>query len=82
MKDVDLLLKVAKHKEVFFASSWAKYREARPGTLRLLPLRLDELKRDFEIMREMIFGQPPTFGHVLEVLREIELQVNGKSEVK
>ncbi|MDP9175726.1 MAG: nucleotidyl transferase AbiEii/AbiGii toxin family protein [Planctomycetota bacterium] len=84
MKNIDLLLKVAQHKEVFFASSWAKYREARPGTLRLLPRpsRLDELKRDFEIMREMIFGQPQSFDHVLEVLREIELQVNGKSEVE
>ncbi len=78
LKDVDLLLKVAQHKEVFFASSRAKYREAKPGTLRLLPRqsRIAELKRDYEIMSEMIFGEPPAFDHVLEVLREIELLVN------
>ena len=83
IKDVELLLKVAQHKEVFFPSSWAKYREARPGTLRLLPResRLAELKRDYEIMREMIFGQPPAFDHMLEVLREIEIQVNGSSKI-
>ena len=78
VKDTDLLLKVAQHKEVFFSAGWARYRDAKPGTLRLVPpdARLPELEQDYRKMQEMIFGEPPTFAHLLEVLREIERQVN------
>jgi len=79
VKDIDLLLKVARHKEVFFPAAWARYADARPGTLRLVPpdARLTELEQDYRKMREMIFGEPPAFEHLLEVLRKIERQVNG-----
>lgn len=39
--------------------------------------RLPELEQDYRKMREMIFGEPPAFEHLLEVLREIERDVNG-----
>jgi hypothetical protein len=79
VKDTELLLKVAQHKEVFFPAAWARYAEARPGTLRLLPpaARLLELEQDYRKMREMIFGEPPAFERLLEVLREIEREING-----
>jgi hypothetical protein len=79
VQDTGLLLKVAEHKEVFFAAPWAKYREARPGSLRLVPpdARLPEISDDYRKMREMIFGPPPEFDHLLEILREIERQING-----
>jgi hypothetical protein len=79
IRDTELLLKVARHKEVFFPAAWARYAEARPGTLRLVPpeARLPELEQDYRKMREMIFGEVPAFEQVLEVLREIERQVNG-----
>ncbi len=79
VRDTDLLLKVARHKEVFFPAAWARYAEAKPGTLRLVPpdARLPELEQDYRNMREMIFGQPPTFEHLIDVLREIERQING-----
>ncbi len=79
VKDVDLLLRVARHKEVFFPAAWARYCDARPGTIRLVPpeSRLPELKQDYRKMREMIFGEPPTFEHLIDVLREIEHVVNG-----
>ena len=81
IKNVELLLKVAEHKAVFFASAWANYDEARPGTLRLVPpdSRLGELRRDYQSMREMIFGDQPTFEHLLDALREIEVAVNARS---
>lgn len=77
--NTELLFNVVEHKKVFFASTWAHYDEARPGTLRLVPpeSRLAGLRRDYESMREMIFGEPPTFTHVLDVLREIEIAVNS-----
>jgi hypothetical protein len=79
IKDTELLLKVARHKEVFFPAAWARYADARPGTLRLVPPdgRLLELEQDYRKMQEMIFGEAPSFEHLVEVLREIERQVNG-----
>jgi hypothetical protein len=78
MKDTGLLEQVAKHKTVFYAAGWARYHEARPGTLRLVPsaLRLEELRRDYESMREMFFAAPPSFDHLLAVLMEIETGIN------
>jgi len=79
VKDIELLVKVARHKEVFFPSAWARYADAKPGTLRLVPpdSRLLELEQDYRKMQEMIFGEPPAFRRILDVLREIEGQVNG-----
>ncbi len=81
MKDTELLLKVAAHKSVFFASASAQYAKAHPGTLRLVPpeSRFGELRRDYQNMREMIFGPVPTFEHILAVLDEMESAINGAS---
>ena len=72
---------MARNKAVFFPAAWARYADARPGKLGLvLPeARLLELEQDYRKMNEMIFGEPPTFRHLLEVLREIESQVNWES---
>jgi hypothetical protein len=79
MKNTDLLLKVAEHKSIFFASPAAKYAEARPGTLRLVPpdCRLGELRRDYQSTQEMIFGETPTFEHVMKILGKIEATINS-----
>jgi hypothetical protein len=76
--DLDLLRNVARHKRVFFASAWAKFDEAVPGTLRLVPppFRIAELQRDYGLMREMIFGDVPSPAAILDTLRAIETQVN------
>lgn len=81
MKDTELLLKVAAHKSVFFASASAQYAKGRPGTLRLVPpeSRFGELRRDYQNMREMIFGPIPPFEHILAVLDEMESAINGAS---
>jgi hypothetical protein len=69
--DIYLLLQVARHKEVFFPAAWARYPEARPGTFRIVPpdARLAELEQDYRKMQEMLFGEPPAFEHLLDVLR-------------
>jgi hypothetical protein len=78
IKNTDLLLKVASHKEVFFPAAWARYADAKPGTLRIVPpdARLTELEQDYRKMQEMIFGEAPAFERLLEVLREIENAIN------
>ena len=79
LQRLDLLAAVASHKAIFFADPAAKYDEARPGSLQLLPpaSRRAEVREDYTKMREMIFGEPPSFEHLLAVLTEIERQING-----
>jgi hypothetical protein len=76
------LERVAQHKAVFFKSAWAKYDEAKPGALHLLPneARMPELIRDYAAMHEMFFGQPPTFDSILETLSGLERRINGFAE--
>lgn len=79
LADLDLLRKVTEHQRVFFHAPWARFEEAVPGTLRLVPseTRRKEIEKDYEVMRqEMIFGTAPTFEEILAVLAEIERQVN------
>lgn len=77
--DLDLLKSVAAHKTVFFRSSAAKYDEAVPGSLKLVPppSRKKELENDYAKMREMIFGTPPSLDQILAVIADIERQVNA-----
>lgn len=77
-QNLDLLASVAKHKSVFFRSAGAKYEEAIPGSLRLLSpvARKTELEIDYAKMREIMFGDPPVFDELLDVLAKIEQTVN------
>lgn len=75
---LDLLERVRKHKSRFFASSWANYATAVPGTLRFAPpeSRLDELRADYAAMRPMFLNPPPSFPEMLAILREAEHTLN------
>lgn len=75
----NLLEAVVRHKSLFFASGWARYHEARPGSFRLVPPddRLAQLRADYAGMQEvMIFGESPSFDSLLEALRELEAAIN------
>lgn len=73
------LERVRIHKSRFFASSWAHYDTAVPGTLRLVPpaARLSELRRDYAAMQPMFLSPPPDFDSVLAALREAEDVINA-----
>ncbi len=75
----DLLEKVAKHKEVYFPSAWAKYQFAKKGTLKLAPPdRIsDELGRDYQAMREMFFEDPASWDEVMEGIKLFEMEFNS-----
>ena len=79
LSDLSLLKRVAEHKGVYFASGWAKYDEARLGSLRLTPRdeRVPALKQDYNQMKDMIFGEIPSFEKIVESLREIESRINA-----
>ena len=75
-----LLQRVVQHKQVYFHSGWAHYETAATGGLHLCPseTRRNELARDFEQMRDMIFGPAPPFQEILTKLEELENEINGK----
>jgi hypothetical protein len=75
---LDLMERVVKHKGRFFASSWASYETAKPGSLRLLPPSHREaaLAHDYEQMQPMFLQTPPSFSAVLRVLGEAERKIN------
>jgi hypothetical protein len=78
---LDLLTHVARHKKRFFRAAWAKYDEARPGSLHLVPhtdLQAG-LQHDYERMREMFFDEPPPFDQIIGTVKELEEEINSFS---
>jgi hypothetical protein len=78
-KDHDLLNAVAAHKDTFFRVASAKYAQAKPGTLRLVPppSRMATLRADYAAMQEMLFGRTPTWDEIIAVLTTLESTINS-----
>ncbi len=78
LDDTALLERVAVFKGVYFKAAWAKYDEARPGTLRLLPGErlIRPLTEDYARMQPMFFGEPPPFEEILAHLPGLEDRIN------
>lgn len=76
----DLLERVANHKKVYFSSGWANYDQARKGSLKLIPLDrvLNDLKKDYELMNPMFFGEIPDWGEIMNTIKEFENEFNLK----
>jgi predicted nucleotidyltransferase component of viral defense system len=81
LADLSLLEDVVRFKERFYPCVWARYGEAKPGAFRLIPKveHLPPLRRDYNDMAEMIFGEIPDFDQILETLGQLENEINGLS---
>ena len=77
---LDLLADVAQHKSRYFASGWANYATAVPGTLKLVPpaYRWSAIGEDYETMRPMFLIEPPPFADLMEQIAEAERVLNGQ----
>ena len=75
---LDLLKKVVDFKMKFYPRAWAKYPEAEPGTLKLLPpeYRFAALEADYELMKDMLYDNVPTFRAVIDAVRKLEKEIN------
>lgn len=75
---MDLLKRVVEHKKRFYPRAWARYDLAKPGTMRVLPPThgRGKLEADYRAMREMIFGEYPSFADVLATLADLENEIN------
>ena len=83
-----LLERVAIHKSIYFASSWANYGTARKKTLKLFPPPriLKELEKDYHLMEAMFFREVPDWEVILKTIENFEKEFNdldgvGKGKV-
>ena len=75
---LDLLQKVVNFKIKFYPRAWARYPEAVPATIKLLPplYRLDTLQEDYTSMQNMLYGEIPSFKTMMETVGELEEEIH------
>lgn len=74
----DLLEEVVQFKMRFYHCSWAMYKQAKPGSLRLVPPdhNLSNLQKDYCNMQGMLFGKIPQFATIISGLAALENKIN------
>lgn len=74
-----LLQSVVDFKSRFYSSSSAHYDVATFVTIRLVPneVYLSDLRKDYVMMRTMIFGEYPSFDDLLVSIRNLEREINA-----
>ena len=77
----DLRDRVVSWKNLFFRDASSNYTQAKPGTFRLVPRaeRLPELRRDYQLMRDMYLNEPASFDDILRALTALEDRINQAS---
>jgi hypothetical protein len=80
--DHALALDCARHALMFFNSPDLDLRSARPGSFAIMPSAemLDVLKRDYQVMLGMIFGEVPEFSDVLDAVKKLEDEINQRRD--
>ena len=78
IKDYPLAIDCARHAQLFFNNTDLNLKNARPGSFSLMPtLAMQQtLKRDYQAMAGMIFGDIPSFTEVLEAINTLEIHIN------
>ena len=76
--DLELLQKVVAFKMKFYPRKWARYDEAIPCAIKLVPpsYRLDDLREDYGDMAEMMFGKYPAFDDLMSYIQILEDEIN------
>lgn len=79
LADLELLRSVTAFKDKFYHRGWARYDLAVPETMKLIPPEhiMKAVKRDYEDMRFMIFGERSSFDDMMETLRHLEAEINA-----
>lgn len=79
--DTELITAVRGAAIAFFPQTKARYEEFQVGSIRIVPsdATLDALRRDYDAMRDMIFGSVPAFTAIVAALVELERRVNSQS---
>ncbi len=77
--DYALALDCAHHARLFFNSTDLDLKSAHPGSFRLVPtLEMNNvLRRDYQAMAGMIFGDIPNFSTVIDTVQQLEAEINS-----
>ena len=78
LNQLNLLQRVIEFKMKFYPRAWAKYNEALPDSIKLVPpnFRLNALRNDYGSMAEMLFGKYPSFDDLMGVIGDLETEIN------
>ena len=78
LRNTVLLKRVISFKKKFYTCNWAHYDDILKGNLKLIPSKegLEKFSKDYEKMKSMIFGGKPSFGQIVDALREYEKEFN------
>lgn len=77
-ENIELLKTVIDFKKKFYASNWAKYDDIMNGHLKLIPSKegLEIFSKDYDGMKNMLFGEKIPFDKIVGVIKEYEKELN------
>ncbi len=78
-ENIDLLKTVVDFNNKFYPRSWARYKEATVGILKLVPpnYRFQALRVDYKSMKNMIYKDVPSFENVMWGIMLLEKEINS-----
>ena len=78
-KDLALLTDIVDFTAKFYPRSWAHFELCKPGTMLLRPSdhALPVMKSDYAAMRQMIYGEHPSFDVLMDFLSTLEQEINA-----
>ena len=81
LNNLSILEDVVDFKKRFYPRGWANYDLAKPGTIKLIPNDhiLENLKKDYKAMENMIYGDYPDFNELISGIRLLEQEINNLS---
>ena len=73
---------VISFKQKYYPRSWARYDLAKLGQIKLVPQAhvLKATQSDYVAMREMFFGDVPTFDELIATLTQLETEINPPTQ--
>lgn len=82
--NLDLLKAVIEFKKKFYACNWAKYDDIMEGNIKLIPSdeALETFSKDYDSMKNMLFGEKISFDRIISNVKEYEIELNKVLENK
>lgn len=76
--NLDLLKAVIEFKKKFYACNWAKYDDIMEGNIKLISSdeALEIFSKDYDSMKNMLFGEKISFDRIISSIREYEIELN------
>ena len=77
--DLALLAEIVDFTRKFYPRSWAHFELCKPGTMLLMPSEhaMPVMKADYAAMRNMIYGDFPSFDEILSTIKKLETGINS-----